>query len=218
SYGGPREKKSTRGPNPKSETRNPNEARNPNDETNPSASSFGFRHSGLIRASGFGFRVSVPVCLLSFSSYVDHPMLTLARRLLPVLQLTRMALVFTAIADSAAELLLRAKWESLANDSAHRYYHYVSAAEIFAIAVMSLGLIRFFHATVPAPHLPLVWHPLVLLNHVVILSTVAYRWEDKRPALTPIHYAGVFGGLAFMDLLAIALVWDRRTAHGGATF
>jgi len=237
-------------------------------------------------------------------------MLALARRLLPVLQLTRMALVFTAIADSAAELLLRAKWESLADDAAHPYYHFVSTADVLAIAVMSigmygfgmslndiidrrrdqqlaahrplpsgriglaaahvicvllalmslaggawyaalpgnewksvllvlwtilliifydsagkylvapglltLGLIRFFHATVPAPHLPLVWHPLVLLNHVAILSTVAYRWEDKRPPLTRIHYAGVFGGLAFMDLLALALVWDRRTTRGAA--
>ena len=234
-------------------------------------------------------------------------MLSLARRLLPVLQLTRMALVFTAIADSAAELLLRARWESRATGAQHPWYHFVSAAEVLAIATMSiglygfgmslndiidrrrdqqlaahrpipsgrigvaaahviclmlalmalaggawyailpgnewksfflvlwtvllilfydsagkylvapglltLGLIRMFHAAVPAPHLPLIWHPLVLLNHVTVLSTVAYHWEDKRPRLTPIHYASVFGGLAMVDVLAVVLVWDRRSAH-----
>src|SRR5262245_11890895 len=45
--------------------------------------------------------------------------------------------------------------------------------------LITLGLIRFFHAVIPAPQLPLVWHPLLLLNHVTILSALAYQMEQK---------------------------------------
>ena len=44
--------------------------------------------------------------------------------------------------------------------------------------------------------MPLLWHPLLLLNHVTILSTVAYLWEQKRPALTKLHWWAVSGCLA----------------------
>ena len=73
-----------------------------------------------------------------------------------------------------------------------------------------LGLIRFFHAIVPAPRIPVLWHPLLLLNHVTILSTVAYVWEQKRPPLTRLHWWTVLGGLLLVDVLAIALVASRR--------
>jgi hypothetical protein len=76
--------------------------------------------------------------------------------------------------------------------------------------LLTLGLIRFFHAVIPAPHLPLLWHPLVLLNHTAILSLVAYAWEAKRPPLTRGHWWGVFGGLAVCNALSIGLVWYRR--------
>jgi len=41
----------------------------------------------------------------------------LSQRLLTVLQLTRMALVFTAISNSLCELLLLAKWYALPGQS-----------------------------------------------------------------------------------------------------
>jgi len=62
--------------------------------------------------------------------------------------------------------------------------------------------------------LPLVWHPLLLLNHVTIVSLIAYRWEEKRPPLTPIHWAAVPGGLAVIDGLLVGLLAWRRTAGG----
>jgi hypothetical protein len=225
-----------------------------------------------------------------------------SQRLLSVLQLTRMALVFTAIADSVAAMLLWASW------AAHRagddYLNYLTPGRFIAVIVISiclygygmslndiidrrrdrqiaahrplpsgrigvrtahfisvflgliailagtylaslshtgpialillvwtgglimfydfaakylvapglltLGLIRFFHATIPAPQLPVLWHPLLLLNHVAILSTVAYAWEHKRPQLTPVHWWGVLGGLAAFDATCIGLVWFRR--------
>jgi 4-hydroxybenzoate polyprenyltransferase len=86
---------------------------------------------------------------------------------------------------------------------------------LVAPGLLTLGLIRFFHATIPAPQLPLLWHPLLLLNHVTILSMVAYHWEQKRPPLTRLHWWSVPVGLLVVNLLAIAAVWYRRGGLGG---
>ncbi len=225
---------------------------------------------------------------------------SLTRRLLPALQLTRMALVFTALADSACAMLLTAAkqagneslWLQLTfrqclslmmisvglygfgmslNDIIDRrrdqhispnrpipsgrigvrtahvvctllilmalfggetyanvvpgsslslvlvfftaalitFYDFM-AKYLVAPGLLSLGLIRFFHATIAAPGLPVLWHPLWLLNHVAIVSMLAYHWEQKRPALRPVHWWSVCMGLVGINLLAIALVWWRR--------
>ena len=225
----------------------------------------------------------------------------LSQRLLTLLQLTRMALVFTAIADAAAEVLLRAAarpsslpwFESLdfpslgamavtsiglygfgmsLNDiidrrrdtaiAAHRPLpsgrlglvtaHFVCAGLValaivgatlyagrngpggytsvalalltialitfydfagkylVALGLISLGCIRFLNAMVAAPSLPMVWHPLLLLNHVTLLSAVGYHWEQKRPALTPKHWGTVLGGLAGIDISVLGIIGSRR--------
>ena len=225
----------------------------------------------------------------------------LSQRLLSVLQLTRMALVFTAISNSLCELLLLAKWYSLPG---HSIRPYLDPIRVIAIAMMSiglygfgmslndiidrrrdsqiashrplpsgriglftahlicallaltallaggfyakwtasgpmtfllllwtaslitfydfagkylvwpglltLGLIRFFHALIPAPQMPLLWHPLLLLNHVTILSTLAYRLEGKRPPLRKRHWWAVIGALFVVDLICIFGVWWKR--------
>jgi len=85
---------------------------------------------------------------------------------------------------------------------------------LVAPGLLTLGLIRFFHATIAAPELPLVWHPLMLLNHVTLLSTVAYVWEEKRPPLTKLHWWAVLGGLGVVDALALAVVaWRWSPDH-----
>lgn len=81
---------------------------------------------------------------------------------------------------------------------------------LVAPGLISLGLIRFFHACIPAPDLPLVWHPLLLLNHVAILSAIAYAWERKRPAMTHGHFKLVVGGLLIINLVALGLPAWRR--------
>jgi hypothetical protein len=81
---------------------------------------------------------------------------------------------------------------------------------LVAPGLLTLGLIRFFHAVIPAPSLPLLWHPLLLLNHVTLLSVIAYAWEQKRPALTRAHWWGVLGGLAVVNGMSVVLVWWRR--------
>ena len=62
--------------------------------------------------------------------------ISFAHRLFPVLQLTRMALVFTAIADSACAVLLLADWRrgSLAA---------LSAVHVGLVALVSIGLYGF---------------------------------------------------------------------------
>ena len=104
-------------------------------------------------------------------------------------------------------------WLSLvliAGTAAFIIFYDLAAKYLVALGLLSLGLIRFFHAMIPAPNLPLLWHPLLLLNHVTILSLIAYRWEEKRPPLTPIHWAAVPGGLLVIDAVLIALVAMRR--------
>lgn len=229
---------------------------------------------------------------------------SISQRVLPVLQLTRLALVFTAIADSTCGLLLRAAaarqryggsilsnldldqliataiisaglygFGMSFNDiidrrrdstvAAHRplpsgrigvvtahvicglllvsallaggYFPYrgflngiptlllviltaslitfydLAGKYLVAPGLLALGLIRFFHALIPAPAIPVVWHPLLLFNHIVILSTVCYVWEEKRPALSPLHWWTLLGGLALVDGAALGLLyWLRR--------
>ena len=237
---------------------------------------------------------------------------SLSRRLLTLLQLTRMALVFTAIADSQAALLLTTaaglgEGESLRNalrpglmvaiavtsvglygfgmslndiidrrrdqqiaafrplpsgrirlGTAHAVCGLLAVAAlgggvlqrawggsylnlllvVFTLGLiafydfagkylvgpglLTLGLVRFFHALIPAASMrgadlgtlwvPVIWHPLLLLNHVVILSTVAYAWEEKRPPLTRRHWWGVFGALALID--ALVILWRWRVGTG----
>ncbi len=226
----------------------------------------------------------------------------IAQRLLPVLQLTRMALVFTAIADTAAALLLWARWRvgpgvsvmhaidwphviALGITSSALYgfgmslndiidrrrdeqvaayrplpsgrigvatAHVICAAlALIALAagtyfaatspagwrslllligtgamitfydyagkylvplgLLTLGMIRFFHSAIAAPGLPLVWHPLLLMNHVALLSMLCYAWEEKRPPLTAAHVRAVLAGLLVSDAGVLGLLaWARR--------
>lgn len=85
---------------------------------------------------------------------------------------------------------------------------------LVAVGLLTLGLIRFFHAIIPAPDLPLLWHPLLLFTHVSILSAVAYWWEEKRPELTAAHWFAVVGGVAMIDILAVSIVLARGVDAG----
>src|SRR5262245_39252416 len=63
-----------------------------------------------------------------------------SHRLLSVLQLTRMALVFTALADSLTALLLWAKWEA---GSQAPYGEYLTVWRLIAVGIISIGLYGF---------------------------------------------------------------------------
>jgi 4-hydroxybenzoate polyprenyltransferase len=83
---------------------------------------------------------------------------------------------------------------------------------LVAAGLLSLGLIRFFHASVPQPGLIVPWHPLLLLNHVAILSAVCYYWETKRPAINRRHVMLLIIGIVMVNLAVIFPLWYRRSA------
>jgi 4-hydroxybenzoate polyprenyltransferase len=95
------------------------------------------------------------------------------------------------------------------------YFYDVAGKYLVALGVLSLGLIRFFHCLIAAPQIPVLWHPLLILNHVTILSAVAYHLEAKRPALTRAHWWTALGGLAMIDAITIFIIGSRRTADYG---
>src|SRR5687767_14898869 len=63
-----------------------------------------------------------------------------SQRLLTVLQLSRMALVFTAIADSLCAVMIWAQWRSMDGQPISQYLNLPHA---LAVGVMSLGLYGF---------------------------------------------------------------------------
>ncbi len=125
------------------------------------------------------------------------------------------ALLLLALAGGTFYSLGRGSWMSLilvVFTAMLIAFYDLAGKYLVAPGLISLGLIRFFHAAVPAPYLPLLWHPLLLLNHVTILSTVAYHWEEKRPALTRSHWVAVFGGLLAVNGVAIGFIASRHDA------
>jgi len=92
------------------------------------------------------------------------------------------------------------------------FYDY-AGKYLVALGICTLGLIRFFHAVIAAPQLPLVWHPLLLMNHTTLLSAVCYQLEAKRPTLTRRHWYAVFGGLLSADVVCVGAIWWKRDHH-----
>jgi 4-hydroxybenzoate polyprenyltransferase len=86
---------------------------------------------------------------------------------------------------------------------------------LLSLGLLTLGLIRFFHASIADPTLSQPWHPLLLLNHVTIVSSIAYAWEQKRPLLTRRHVVVVGLGLLSIDALLIGLLAYRRGPRAG---
>ncbi|MEM6313982.1 MAG: hypothetical protein AAF743_07830 [Planctomycetota bacterium] len=206
-------------------------------------------------------------------------------RLLSVLQLTRMALVFTAVADAQAALLIAGVWSwttctAAAGMSVGLYgfgmtfndivdqrrdaqiaktrplpsgrlrpltahllagallalgvgcgawlatmmpdfrmtltlvvatalligFYDLAGKYLVAPGLLTLGMIRFFHAAAAAPGLDVELHALVLLHFVASLSAVCYGLERKRPQLRPAHVLAVLVGLALIDA---AVLWRR---------
>ncbi|HEY8746960.1 MAG TPA: hypothetical protein VIM11_03220 [Tepidisphaeraceae bacterium] len=94
------------------------------------------------------------------------------------------------------------------------WFYDAAGKYLVALGIITLGLIRLFHALVPAPQIPVLWHPLLLFNHVVILSTIAYRWEQKRPPLGRAHLVLIAAGLVIVDAAAIIALGTRRGQAG----
>ena len=51
------------------------------------------------------------------------------------------------------------------------------------LGLLTLGLIRALHCLIGQPRTPLLFLSMILLTHVIVISTIAYRLENKRPRL-----------------------------------
>ncbi|MGC4030836.1 MAG: hypothetical protein QM754_03680 [Tepidisphaeraceae bacterium] len=80
---------------------------------------------------------------------------------------------------------------------------------LVAPGLLTLGLIRGCHASIASPQLFIPWHPIVLLVHVTLLSTVCYHLEGKRPRLTLRHWLAVLAGLAAAVAAIVAVPLSR---------
>jgi 4-hydroxybenzoate polyprenyltransferase len=89
-------------------------------------------------------------------------------------------------------------------------FYDVAGKYLVAAGLLTLGLIRFFNAAAPQPSLGVVWHPLLLLDHVTILSTICYAWEQKRPALNRRHGILLATGIVMVNAAVIVPLWVRR--------
>jgi 4-hydroxybenzoate polyprenyltransferase len=81
---------------------------------------------------------------------------------------------------------------------------------IVPLGLVTLGLIRVFHVAIATPSFSIVWHPLILMNHVILVSTLTYWLEDKRPTLTRKHVRFVVLITLALDLALLALLLWRR--------
>lgn len=93
-------------------------------------------------------------------------------------------------------------------------FYDVAGKYLVAVGLLALGLIRGCHVLIAAPDAPVLWHPLLLLNHVALLSLAAYALEQKRPTLTRVHALAVAAGLAVVNGGAVfGAMWSERAAR-----
>lgn len=84
------------------------------------------------------------------------------------------------------------------------------AKRISGLGVLTLGFIRAGHMLIANPDLPYVWPVWLTMTHVIGLSALCHRLEDKRPTLSGGHVWLVTLGWAFVSLIMIE--WISRDA------
>jgi 4-hydroxybenzoate polyprenyltransferase len=83
------------------------------------------------------------------------------------------------------------------------------------IGLLTLGAIRALHCLIGNPKTELLFLSMILLTHVVVISTIAYKLENKRPRLHGMDYVVVVGGLAVGNGLAVWRMMVKGTfSHG----
>jgi hypothetical protein len=87
---------------------------------------------------------------------------------------------------------------------------------LVAAGLLTLGLIRFFHASIAAPTLAFPWQAMLLLLHVTLLSAACYHLEGKRPRLTLRHWLGISFGLAAI-LSTVPWHFTQQPVHASAS-
>jgi len=89
-----------------------------------------------------------------------------------------------------------------------------------AVGLLTLGIIAFFHAAIGQPRLAVIWHPLLIMNHVTVICAATYALEDRRPRLSTSHRRGIAMGLLALNLLlagavVLAIAWRKESFAAG---
>jgi hypothetical protein len=167
---------------------------------------------------GFGMSLNDIIDLRRDRLIAAHRPLPSGRIRLVTAHVLCAALAALAVACGAAYSAAIGRWDCFGLvlwTAALIYFYDVAGKYLVWPGLLTLGAIRFFHAVIPAGFSPPVaWHPLVLLNHVAILSTIAYQLEDKRPPLTRVDRLAVAGGLAVVNVLFPVLIALTRVGRG----
>jgi 4-hydroxybenzoate polyprenyltransferase len=82
------------------------------------------------------------------------------------------------------------------------------------LGLVTLGVIRAFHCLIGNPKTPLLFLSMILLTHVILISAVAYRLENKRPRLRGRDVAVIVAGLLIGNGLAVWYMWWREALVG----
>src|SRR5262249_9222951 len=82
------------------------------------------------------------------------------------------------------------------------------------IGLVTLGAIRALHCLIGQPQTPVLFVSMILLTHVIVVSTVAYRLENKRPRLRRGDWLAVILGLVMGNGLALAYMAWRGSLTG----
>ncbi|HVT80315.1 MAG TPA: hypothetical protein VHM90_06625 [Phycisphaerae bacterium] len=78
------------------------------------------------------------------------------------------------------------------------------------LGLVTLGLIRALHCLIGNPRTTLLFLSMILLTHVVVISTIAYRLENKRPRLNKGDILTVILGLLIGNGLMLWYMVTRK--------
>lgn len=77
------------------------------------------------------------------------------------------------------------------------------------LGLVTLGAIRALHCLIGNPKTPVLFLSMFLLTHVIVVSTIAYRLENKRPRLRRRDLLIVVAGVVIGDGAAILYMFIR---------
>ena len=78
------------------------------------------------------------------------------------------------------------------------------------LGLVTLGLIRALHCLIGQPRTPLLFLSMILLTHVIVISTIAYQLENKRPRLNRGDMLTVMLGILIGSGLMLWYMMTRR--------
>jgi 4-hydroxybenzoate polyprenyltransferase len=88
-------------------------------------------------------------------------------------------------------------------------FYDATAKYLGGMGLVTLGAIRALHCLIGNPKTPLLFLSMILLTHVIVISTIAYRLENKRPRLKAVNYVTIVLGLLIGNGGALWYMWWR---------